>query len=576
MRPKIIVCGLGRTGYKIYSLLRKQGAEVAGISDRSVITQPQEKIIMGDPRSVTTLIEAGIRTADTLVLASNDDALNLAVLTQAQRINPNLRIINRLLERTLGEQLDRTLKEHLTMSVAALAAPIFAFAALGNKAIGHLKLLDQSWALHEEVITRTHPWYGIQLAQLWNNLDQMLIYYLPKNGEIDLVSAVQEKITLASGDHLIVATKAQVKKKPRFVWKRWLKILFNINTYRQYARPVIMVTLTLLILITVATLTYLFTNWQVSVADALYFSVGMITGAGGKEEVAESAPDAIKLLTALMMIIGAGIVGIFYALLNDFVLGSRLKQFLDAARVPKSNHYIVCGMGNVGMEVVRELTNQGHEMVVIEPDQKNRFLHSVRSQGIPVIMEDAVLADTLETANIEGAKAIIVVTSKDMTNVEIALTAKALVPKLPVILRIQDNQFAESVNQVFQFENVFSPTEVATHSFVAAALGGKILGNGMTDDLLWVALATMITPNHPFCGRAIAEVAPQADFVPLYLSRGEENIHGWNLLTTKLNNQDVLYLTMPATKLEQLWRVNNNSSPSLLISSYRLQINAED
>ena len=566
MKPLIIVSGLGHTGYKIYHLLKQQGAEVVGISDRPITTQIDDNIIVGNLRSPQVLIEAGIKQASTIVLANNDDGLNVAILTQAKTINPKVRIVNRLYNQALGNRLDKTVSDHLTMSVASLAAPIFAFAALGSNAIGHLKLLNQTWALHEEIITSTHPWYGLKLSQLWNNREQMLIYYLPKNGEIDLVSGVQEQKTLERGDHIIVANKAQIQKKSRFSWwKRWFKVFFNLNTYRQYARSVIIVTLTLIILIAIATLTYLGVNWHTPVADALYFSVGMITGAGGKEEVAESAPDIIKIFTAVMMIIGAGIVGIFYALINDFVLGSRLKQFLDAARVPTENHYLVCGMGNVGMEVVRELSKQGHDMVVIESDHQNRFLHSVRSQGIPVIMEDAVLADTLQAANIEGAKAIIVVTSSDMANVEIALTAKALAPKLPVIIRVQDNQFAESVKGVFQFENVFSPSDLSTHSFVAAALGGKILGNGMTDDLLWVAIATMITPNHPFCEKEIAEISPKADFVPLYITRGEENIHGWNLLDTKLIDRDVLYLTIPATKLEQLWRVTP-SSP-LLISS---------
>lgn len=566
MKPLIIVSGLGHTGYKIYQLLKQQGAQVVGISDRPITRQVDDNIIVGNLRSSQVLIEAGIKNATTIVLANNDDGLNVAILIQAKTINPQIRIINRLYNQTLGNRLDKTVPDHLTMSVASLAAPIFAFAALGSNAIGHLKLFEQTWALRDEMITENHPWHGLKLSQLWNNREQMLIYYLPHSGEIDLVSGVKQSQKLEVGDHIIVADKAKVKTKPRFLWKRWFKIFFNINTYRQYARPVIMVTLTLIILIAIATLTYLGANWHIRVADALYFSVGMITGAGGKEEVAESAPDIIKLFTALMMIIGAGIVGIFYALINDFVLGSRLKQFIDAARVPQENHYIVCGMGNVGMEVVRELNQQRHDMVVIESDHQNRFLHSVRAQGIPVIMEDAVLADTLQTANIEGAKAIIVVTSNDLINVEIALTAKALAPKLPVVLRVQDTQLANSVKQVFDFENVFSPSELATHSFVAAALGGKILGNGMTDDLLWVALATMITPNHPFCEQEIKVIAPQADFVPLYITRGEENIHGWNLLNAKLSDRDILYLTMPATKLEQLWRTPP-SSPILISSN---------
>jgi hypothetical protein len=110
------------------------------------------------------------------------------------------------------------------------------------------------------------------------------------------------------------------------------------------------------------------------------------------------------------------------------------------------------------------------------------------------------------------------------------------------------------VGEVFGFEIVLSPTELATHSFAAAALGGKILGNGMTDDLLWVALATMITPAHPFCGQSVKNVAMSAHFVPLYLERKTCTIHGWKLLDVVLQSEDILYLTIPANELEQLWR----------------------
>jgi hypothetical protein len=114
------------------------------------------------------------------------------------------------------------------------------------------------------------------------------------------------------------------------------------------------------------------------------------------------------------------------------------------------------------------------------------------------------------------------------------------------------------VQEVFEFDTVLCPTELATPSFAAAALGGRILGNGMTDDLLWVALATFITPKHPFCGKVVKEAAMDANFVPLYLERKSYTIHSWQLLDTRLLAEDVLYLTMPATGLEQLWRTNDS------------------
>ena len=562
MRPRIIVCGLGRTGYKIYSLLKKQGAEVAGISDRSIATQPHSQIIIGDPRSVTTLIKAGIKTADTLVLASNDDVLNLAVLTQAKRINPNLRIINRLLNRTLGERLDRTLREHWTMSVPALAAPIFAFAALGSKAVGRLRLFDRTWPTCEVIIELNHPWLGKQLQQLWSNPKRMLIYYLPAQGEIDLISALITGKSLELGDRLIVATKPKVQRK-RYSWGRKLvKAVTNFPQYQRYIRSVTLVILSLSLTIGLATLIYVSVNLNTSIADALYFSVGMITGAGGQEQVAEQAPALIKVFTVMMMIVGAGVIGIGYALINDFILSSRFKQALDVARVPTRNHYIICGLGGIGFTIVQQLHSQGYEVVVLESDPHNRFLHSARSLGVPVLVESASLAATLKKVNIERAESLIVVTSNELTNLEIALTAKAIAPEVKIILRSADSQLARSIQEVFALDYVFSPIELATDSFAAAALGGQILGNGMTGDLLWVALGTIITSRHPFCGQPIQQAAITADFVPLYLERNGRTVHGWELLEICLQPQDVLYLTMPASRLEQLWRTP--PSPELI------------
>ena len=554
MQPKIIVCGLGRTGSKIYSLLKQQGAEVVAISEDPEDLSTCKEIIIGDPRENAILIQAGIRKAQTLVLVYNNDALNLAILTQARVLNPKIRIINRLLNHALGDRLDNTLPDHFTMSVAALSSSLFTFAALGNKAIGQLKLFDRTWPIQERIIDRNSPWLNRKLRELWDDPNRMLIYYLPVVGEIDLVSAIQQGKRLQEGDRLIVGTKPKVFIKRRSWRKKLSQAILNIPYYQRYARPVTLVGLALLSVIFFTTTVYIGVNQNISLADALYFSVGMITGAGGKEEVAESAAEYIKVFTAVMMIVGAGAIGICYALINDFVLGSRFRQTLDAARIPRNNHYVVCGLGGLGIQVARQLHYQGYEVVVIESDPHNRFLRAARSLRIPAIVEDASIASTLRAVNLKKAASIIATTSHDTTNLEISLTAKAIAPYIKTVVRSGDPQFARSMQEVFEFDFVLSPVELATHSFVAAALGGRILGNGMTQDLLWVALATMITPNHPFCSRIVREVAIESDFVPLYLERSNITLHSWKLLETSLQPQDVLYLIMPASGLDRLWR----------------------
>jgi Trk K+ transport system NAD-binding subunit len=562
MKPRIIVCGLGSTGYKIFRLLRQQEAAVVGISDRPLVTE-EDNVVIGDLRAASTLRRAGIEEAHTLVLSSNDDALNLAILTQARILNPQIRIINRLFNTSLGNRLDQTLPDHVSLSVSALAAPVFAFAALGNEAIGQLRLFNQTWPIYEEVITENHPWLGRRLNNLWDDRSRMLIYYLPNKGKVDLVSAVIRGLQLELGDRLIVGTQPNTSSRRHSWLRKLLKVLTSLRHFQNHAQSVLVVAFTLLAMILSATLTYVCVNHQVSVVDALYFSVGIVTGAGGAEQVVEHTPDGIKIFTAVMMLVGAGVIGIFYALLNDFVLGARFKQFLDAARVPVRNHHIVCGLGGIGIQIVNQLHCHGHEVVVIERDLSNRFLTTVRSMGIPVLQGDASLSATLKAANVQRAEALLAVTSDDTANLEIALSAKSLTPKLPVVVRNQDPHFSRMVQQVFEFEAVLCPAELATPSFAAAALGGRILGNGMTGNTLWVALATMISLGHPFCGRRVKDVAMDADFVPLYIETNCQTLHGWDVLETCLSAGDVLYLTMPASGLEQLWRV----TPSQLIAS---------
>ncbi|ABA22466.1 TrkA-N [Trichormus variabilis ATCC 29413] len=554
MKPRIIVCGLGRTGYKIFRLLRQQGAFVVGIHHKPIPGEAGGDVIIGNLQTAATLAAAGIHQAQTLVIASSDDAVNLSIMMQARVLNPHIRIINRFYNINLGDRLDQTLPEHLSMSVIGLAAPLFTFAALGNQAIGQIKLYEQTWPVQEEYIDENHPWLGRKLSDLWECPTRMPIYYLPVEGEMSLVSAVLSGQHLRIGDRLIVGIQPRIRSNRRSLIKKCLKVLTSLRQFQQHGQSIIVGAIVLLAIVIIATLTYMSTELSLSMVDALYFSVGMITGAGGNDKVAENAPNSIKLFTVVMMLVGAVVIGIWYAMITDFILGTRFKQFWDAARIPLRHHYIVCGLSGVGSKIVQQLHTSGYEVVVIETDSNNKYVNSVRGLGIPVIQGDASFRTTLKTSNIDSAAAVLAVTNNDATNLEIALKAKGLAPKIPVIVHYADPDFAGIAQQVFDFEAVLSSAELAAPAFAAAALGGRILGNGITADKLWVAFATLITPSHPFCGHVVKDIAMSADFVPLYVEANGQRVHGWNLLATYLREGDVLYLTMPANQLYKLWR----------------------
>ncbi len=562
MTPQIIVYGLDSIGYGILCLLRQQHAAVVGVNRYSI--PGEEKIIVGDLLLTETMRRAGVETAQTIVIANNDDATNLEILLQARLLNPRIRIINRLFNHSLGDRLDRTLPDHTTMSVAELSAPIFAFAAMNQAAIGHLRLFQSIWPIYEERIHSDHPWCDRLLSELWDDRSRMLIYYLTSDVEISLIEAMSLNRRLQAGDRLIIGTRPSVETQRSTLTEKFKKSLLWLEQFRRYLRPGLIVSFFLLMTIAIATCTYILFGWeQGTIVDALYFSVGMITGAGGNEDIAEKSPAILKVFTAVMMLIGAGVIGIFYALLNDLVLGSRLRAFWDVARVPAKGHYIICGMGGVGIETAQQLLAQGYEVVVIERDDNSRFLSMARSQKIPVILADASLPLTLQTANINQATALIAATNDDMVNLEIALTAKELSPQISTVVRSNNPTLARRMAQVFDFTTVLNPFEIAASAFSAAALGGRILGSGVTGEILWIALSLLITPTHAFCYQTVSEVAIAADLVPLYLQSDRAKLHSWDLLNAVLAPGDVLHLTIPAKNIERLWRTRTEQHESL-------------
>ena len=558
MTPLIIVYGLDSIGYGILRLLRQQQAAVVGVNRYPI--PAEDDIVVGDLLRTETLRRAGVETAQTIIIANNDDATNLEILLQARLLNPRIRIINRLFNQSLGDRLDRTLADHTTMSVAELSAPLFAFAAMGQVAIGNLRLFQSVWPIYEEHIHHNHPWEGQLLSELWNDRSRMLIYYLTSDAEISLVEAISLNRRLQVGDRLIIGTRPSIATHRSTLIEKLKKSFLWLEQFRRYLRPGLVVSFFLLMTIAIATFTYIIFGWEQStLVDALYFSVGMITGAGGNEDIAEKSSALLKVFTAVMMLVGAGVIGIFYALLNDLVLGSRLRAFWDVARVPSKGHYIICGLGGVGIKTAQQLLAQGHKVVVIERDDNSRFLSMARSQQIPVILADASLPLTLKTANIAQATALIPVTSDDMVNLEIALTAKEVAPYLSIVVRSNNPNLASRMAQVFDFATVLNPSEIAASTFAAAALGGRILGSGVTGEILWIALSLLITPTHAFRHRTVREVAIEADLVPLYLQSDHNNTHGWNLLNSVLQSGDVLHLTIPAKNIERLWRTNQES-----------------
>jgi voltage-gated potassium channel Kch len=92
-------------------------------------------------------------------------------------------------------------------------------------------------------------------------------------------------------------------------------------------------------------------------------------------------------------------------------------------------HTVICGLGQKGLQFVKDFNNHGDQVVVIEVNEDNDEISSCRELGIPVLIGDATDELLLRKARVHCAGYVIAITGDDGTNIEIAMLTHRLVEK---------------------------------------------------------------------------------------------------------------------------------------------------
>ena len=152
---------------------------------------------------------------------------------------------------------------------------------------------------------------------------------------------------------------------------------------------------------------------------------------------------------------------------------ARNKEWEMAVASTMNNHIVLVGLGHLGYRVAQKLYEMGRNVVAVELKAAQHTVIAAREMGIPVIEEDARNPTALEGANIKDAHTIILASQNDAMNLQIALKARSLNPKIQVVIRIFDEDFAHALQEQFGFI-AMSATEMAAPVFAAAAAGADV------------------------------------------------------------------------------------------------------
>lgn len=182
-----------------------------------------------------------------------------------------------------------------------------------------------------------------------------------------------------------------------------------------------------------------------------------------------------------LLIIADGLLRFGTAFFDKQVRGQKWQV---AVASTYDNHIIVCGLGKVGYRTTLELLKFKREVVGIEANNDGRFLEALRDLGIPVLIGDASRPEFLERAGVRRADAIIPATDNELANVDIALHAREINPKIKVVLRMFDPDLARRVETGFGIHTAFSASALAAPVFATAAMRFQVKHSFYVGDVL--------------------------------------------------------------------------------------------
>ena len=202
--------------------------------------------------------------------------------------------------------------------------------------------------------------------------------------------------------------------------------------------------------------------------SSFYVTLLTVAGAGDPDP---SQPAWAEILQTVTMLVGVALIPAVTAAVVDSVVRARLALSNGKLR-DISGHVIVVGLGNVGTRVVAQLYDLGVPVVAMERNELAPGVEYVRERQVPLVLADATQADTLSYARVDTCRALMVMTSSDVTNLDIGLTGMALRERtgggrLRVVLRLFDGDLAARVQTELDITSSRSVSLLAAPKFAA-------------------------------------------------------------------------------------------------------------
>lgn len=188
--------------------------------------------------------------------------------------------------------------------------------------------------------------------------------------------------------------------------------------------------------------------WQ-----CLYMVLITITTVGYGEVIPVSESTEGLVVTMIVMVGGLGVSFYFLSALTAFIIEGDLREVIWRRQMGKKiqnldGHYIVCGAGEVGHNVITELYQARKKVVVIDIVEENIATLSRRlGSEVMSLVGDATEDEILVACGIDRAAGVVTALKQDRDNLFVVVTARQLNPALRLISRATNESSATKMRR---------------------------------------------------------------------------------------------------------------------------------
>jgi voltage-gated potassium channel len=262
-----------------------------------------------------------------------------------------------------------------------------------------------------------------------------------------------------------------------------------------------------------------------SLIDAFFMTVTTISTVGYGE--VHPLSDAGRIFVSFYILYNLVVVAYLVSVMSTFIFDGELRKLFKMYRTDQeirrfSGHIIVCGFGRNGRKAFQELRLNGARVVVVEQDEQlmkniteGRNGEDYDGDGIAggkvfTVVGDATNDLILQQAGVERATALITALPKDADNVFVALSARALNPRLKIIARAS-YKTSESKLLSAGADSVVMPDEIGGSHMANLVVRPEVIRfldliSGLSPDKLRLEEMNYSQMRHELQGRSIREL----------------------------------------------------------------------